>query len=133
MKQGELKRKEEEIERLRMAFEEAHMDKHPHGICVIINNHKFYHPIDPEKAHSNRRGAEVNQKNLKLTFEYLCYKVELYENLTHTQMQELMLSLAQRNHAEYDSFIYCILTHGEQHSVHGAESIAISLLDLTVG
>ena len=82
MKQRELKRKEKEIERLRMAFEEAHMDEHPHGICVIINNHKFYHPIDPEKAHSNRRGAEVNQKNLKLTFEYLCYKVELYENLT---------------------------------------------------
>ena len=107
------------------------MDKNPHGICVIINNHKFHHPTDPEKAHNDRGGAEVDQKNLQLTFQYLRYKVEVYENLTHTQMTELMLNMAQRNHAHYDSFICCILTHGEQNSVHGADSIPVSLFDLT--
>ena len=44
------------------------MNKNPHGICVIINNHQFYHPTDPEKASANRGGAEVDHKNLKLTF-----------------------------------------------------------------
>ena len=196
MKQGELVRKEEEIDRLRMALEEANsdkskvyseklgeaeqfkqnirelekmlrtkneevnglifelqhfhvqmeniqaakpfdekefyrMDKNPHGICVIINNHQFYHPTDPDKAHLNRGGAEVDQKNLKLTFEYLRYKVEIYENLTHDRMTDLMMSMAQRNHANYDSFICCILTHGEQDKVHGADSIPVSLLDMT--
>ena len=38
--------------------------------------------------------------------------------------------MAQRNHAEYDSFICCILTHGEQNIVHGADSIPVSVLDL---
>ena len=107
------------------------MDKNPHGICVIINNHKFYHPTDKEKAHNDRGGAEVDQKNLQLTFQYLRYIVETYENLTHTQMMEVMLSMAHRNHANYDSFICCILTHGEQNMVHGADSIPVSLLDLT--
>lgn len=107
------------------------MDKNPHGICVIFNNHKFYHPTDPEKAHNNRGGAEVDQKNLQLTFQFLRYKVEIYENLTHTQMNDVMLTMAKRDHSSYDSFICCILTHGEQHSVHGADSIAVSLLDLT--
>ena len=196
MKQGELKRKEEEIERLRIALEEANsdkskvytdklgeaeqykknirdlesilrtkneevnglfcelrlyhqqmeniqaakpfdekefyrMDKNPHGMCVIINNHKFHHPTDPDKAHPNRGGAEVDQKNLKLTFEYLRYIVEIHENLTHDQMTNLMMRMAQRNHANYDSFICCILTHGEQNMVHGADSIPVSLLDMT--
>ena len=107
------------------------MDKNPHGVCVIFNNHQFYHPTDPDKAHNNRGGAEVDQKNLQLTFQYLRYKVEIYENLTSTQMVETMLSMAQRNHADYDSFICCILTHGEQNMVHGADSIPVSLFDLT--
>jgi hypothetical protein len=107
------------------------MDKSPHGICVIINNHTFHHPTDPDSAHPNRGGAEVDQKNLKLTFEYLRYVVEVYENLTHRQMTDLMMRMAQRNHANYDSFICCILTHGERNMVHGADSIPVSLLDMT--
>ena len=107
------------------------LDRNPHGICVIINNHMFHHPTDPDQAHNNRGGAEVDQKNLQLTFQYLRYKVEIYENLTHTKMMEVMLSLSQRNHADYDSFICCIMTKGEQNSVYGADSIPVSLLDLT--
>ena len=107
------------------------MDKNPHGICVIINNHKFYHPTNPEKANNDRRGAEVDQMNLQLTFQYLRYRVEIYENLSHTRMMEVMLSMAQHNHTNYDSFICCILTHGEQNIVYGADSIPVSLLDLT--
>ena len=53
------------------------------------------------------------------------------DSLTSTQMVDTMLSMAQRNHADYDSFICCILTHGEQNMVHGADSIPVSLLDLT--
>ena len=44
---------------------------------------------------------------------------------------ELMFSMAQRNHAEYDSFICCILSHGNENVVNGADSIPVSLLDLT--
>ena len=107
------------------------MDKNPHGICVIINNHEFYHPTDPDQAHLNRGGAEVDQKNLKVTFEYLRYKVEIYENCTHNQMTELMMTMAQRDHSNYDSFICCILTHGEENVVYGADSIPVSLRDMT--
>ena len=56
--------------------------------------------------------------------------MEIYENLTHDGMTDFILSMAQRNHANYDSFICCILTHGEQNIVHGADSIPVSLLDM---
>ena len=107
------------------------MDKHPHGICLIINNHKFYHPTHPERAHNDRGGAEVDQYNLVQTFRYLRYRVEVEENLTHDQMTEKMMKMSQRDHSNYDSFICCILTHGERDVVHGADSIEVNLSDLT--
>ena len=130
---NELQHLHQQMEALRVSNEKDlyRMDKNPHGICVIINNHRFYHPTDPGKAHCDRVGAEVDQKNLKLTFKHLQYEVEIYENLTHKQMIETMVSMALRNHANYDSFICCILTNGEQNMVHGADSIPVSLLDLT--
>ena len=107
------------------------LDKNPHGICLIINNHKFYHPTDPEKAHNNRGGAEVDQYNLVQTFRYLRYRVEVEENLTHDEMTDRMMRMSQRDHSNYDSFICCILTHGERDVVHSADSIEVNLADLT--
>ena len=108
-----------------------HTDKNPHGICVIFNNYQFRHLTDPDIAHNNKSAAEVDQKNIQLTFQYLRYKLEIYENLTSTKMMDVMLSIAKRNHADYDSFICCILTHGEQNMIYGADNIPLSLLDLT--
>lgn len=106
------------------------MNRSPHGLCIIINNHKFFHHTDPEKAHTERGGAKIDEYNLIQTFRYLHYKVELHENLTSRQMTELMMATSQRDHSMYDSFICCILTHGEKDMVHGADSESVNLLDL---
>ena len=98
------------------------MDKNPHGLCIIINNDKFDHPVFREKAHADRKGAEVDLKNLQSTFQHLNYEVELYENLASSDMTDLMMSIAQRDHAQYDSFVCCILTHGKQDIVYGSDS-----------
>ena len=106
------------------------MTNSPHGLCIIINNHQFFHHTEPEKAHTERGGAKIDEYNLTQTFRYLRYKVELHENLTSQRMKDLMMITAQRDHSEYDSFICCILTHGETNLVHGADSEAVNLLDL---
>ena len=107
------------------------LDKNPHGLCLIINNHKFYHPTDPDKAHNDRGGADIDQFNLTQTFRYLRYKVEVKENLTSDEMVQTLIQLSQRDHSNYDSFVCCILTHGEKETVHGADSIPVNLFDLT--
>lgn len=107
------------------------MDKNPHGICLIINNYEFYHPTDPDKAHNDRGGANIDQFNLIQTFRYLRYKVEVKENLTADEMTDTLFKMCQRDHSNYDSFVCCILTHGERDIVHGADSIPVSLFDLT--
>lgn len=107
------------------------MDKTPHGICLIINNSKFYHSGGMDKAHPDRGGAHVDQHNLEQTFKYLQYKVEVLENLSAQKMNATMLEVAGRDHSQYDSFLCCILTHGEKEVVHGADSEPVNLNDLT--
>lgn len=105
------------------------MGQSPHGICLIINNYEFYH-ADPEKQHPTRNGANVDVHNLTQTFKYLRYKVETKENLSSVEMKETLLRMANRDHGQYDSFICCILTHGEQGVVHGSDCEAVNLNDL---
>ncbi len=105
------------------------MDKHPHGVCLIINNYTFYHHKDPTKAHPPRGGAEIDQFNLTQTFKYLRYDVVVKENLAAIEMQDTIFEMAHRDHSHYDSFVCCILTHGETNVVHGADSLQVNLLD----
>lgn len=105
------------------------MDRHPHGICLIFNNHEFHHPEDMEKANPSRGGARVDQYNLTQTFKYLRYNVVVRENLTAQQMQDAMFEMANHDHKVHDSFVCCILTHGETNVVHGADSQEVDLLN----
>ena len=107
------------------------LDKNPHGVCLIINNHRFYHDTDPTKAHPNRGGAEIDQYNLTQTFRYLRYRVEVKENLTSDQMTDCVMRMSQRDHSNYDSFICCILSHGEHDIIHGSNSEPVNINDLT--
>ena len=107
------------------------LEKNPHGICLIINNHKFYHNQDPQKAHPQRGGAEIDQYNLTQTFRYLRYKVEVEENLTSDHMMDRLMKMSQRDHTRYDSFVCCILSHGEHNIIHGANSEPVNINDLT--
>lgn len=107
------------------------LDNNPHGVCLIINNHRFYHETDPSKAHPDRGGAEIDQYNLTQTFRYLRYRVEVHENLTADQMTDTLMRMSQRDHSKYDSFVCCILSHGEHDIIHGANSEAVNVNDLT--
>ena len=105
------------------------MDQQPHGVCLIFNNYKFHHPEDMDKANPARGGAEIDQYNLTQTFKYLRYDVVVRENLTAQEMQDAMWDMATRDHKYHDSFVCCILTHGETNVVHGADSQEVDLLN----
>ena len=105
------------------------MERQPHGICLIFNNFEFHHPDGDDKAHPARSGAQIDQYNLIQTFKYLRYEVVVKENLTAQQMQDELWNIAKRDHSNYDSFLCCILTHGETNVVHGADSQEVDLLN----
>ncbi len=107
------------------------MSCHPHGYCVIFNNHEFYQVEESHEQLVNRGGAEVDQKTLTDTFKFLQYNVEVYENLSSHDIVARMKEISSRDHSNFDSFICCILTHGEEGKIFGSDSLPVNLQDLT--
>jgi hypothetical protein len=107
------------------------MDRDPHGICLIINNYEFYQGDTNLDLLTNRGGANKDQENLLETFRYLRYKVELHENLTSDQMTDALKEISCRDHSAFDSFVCCVLSHGDEGRVFGADSRPVDLRDLT--
>ena len=101
--------------------------KWPHGLAVIIDNEKFKDP----KKHRPREGTRVDQRNLTITFCCLGYNVEVYRDLSTEQMCGLFEGIKRRDHSHYDSFVCCILTHGESGKIIGADSTPIVIDTLT--
>ncbi len=101
------------------------MDESPHGLALIINNEHF-------KKHCRREGTGVDEKNLIITFRHLGYNVEVHRDLTTRQIQELFKEIKCRpDLSASDSFVCCILTHGESGRVIGADSRSVLIETLT--
>ena len=92
----------------------------PHGICVVINNKKF-------PAHPVREGTEIDEKNLSKTFRYLGYNVEVYRDCKARGIKTIFRGLQARNFDRHDSFVCCILSHGDDGKIIGSDSLPVEL------
>ena len=102
------------------------MNKRPHGIAVIINNSEFC-STDEE---SNRKGSDVDEHNLRVTWEYLQYEVRIFRNLIASQITHELMQIALQTHDNYDSFVCFILSHGDLDVVFGVDNQAVKIDDL---
>ncbi len=100
------------------------MENTPHGLALIINNEHFL-------GHSRREGTNLDEKNLVTTLCYLGYDVKVYRDLTKQQIESLFAKMRERDLSASDSFVCCILTHGESGRVIGADSLSVPIEILT--
>jgi len=107
------------------------MDKKPHGIAVIINNFEFFNTDDSNEALSNRRGSQVDEKNLCTTWEYLRYDVRILRNLTASELTNQLMQISILSHENYDSFVCCILSHGYLDGIYGTDGQPVKIDDIT--
>ena len=98
------------------------MKMFPHGVALIINNEQF-------ARQSDRHGTAVDERNLTHTFRFLGYRVEVHRNLDGNAMLAIMNEVGRRDHAQYDSFVCCILSHGKEGHIYGADGTMVSLGD----
>ena len=110
--------------------EKYHMDKTPHGIAVIINNSVFHSAVPTEDPLPDRRGSQVDEDNLRVTWEYLRYDVRILKNLTASELTRQLMQIALQNHEKYDSFVCCILSHGYLDGVYGTDSKPVKINDI---
>ena len=110
--------------RKRRGFEFYKMSSFPHGIALIINNEEFSRQAD-------REGTGIDEMNLIQTFRYLGYIVEVHRDCSASQMKDIFDEVStRRDHSKYDSFICCILSHGEEGKIYGSDSEIVAMKDL---
>jgi len=112
------------------AAERYLMRRWPHGIAFIINNYEFSSTLPVDKILTNRDGSVVDEKNLRITWEYLGYKVQVLQNLKATEITNQLMQVALQNHEYYDSFVCCILSHGEVDGVYGTDGVLVKFNDI---
>ena len=110
--------------------EKYQMSKTPHGIAVVINNFKFHSTVPGEDPLPERRGSQVDEQNLRVTWEYLRYDVQILRNLTSAQLISQLKAIALQSHEKYDSFVCCILSHGYPDGVYGTDSKPVKMDDI---
>ena len=103
------------------------MKESPHGLAVIINNNQFQ---SLNKALPNRRGSQIDEDNLRLTWEFLNYDVRIFKNLTASEITGKLMQIACESHANYDSFVCCILSHAHLDSIYGADGKLVNINDI---
>ncbi|XP_078583929.1 LOW QUALITY PROTEIN: uncharacterized protein LOC144866438 [Branchiostoma floridae x Branchiostoma japonicum] len=110
------------------------MDHELRGLAIIINNKQFFHDPQHEDSRTSledREGTHVDRENLRYIFGLLGFEVQTFENLTHDQLINLFTQVRHADHRNHDCFAACILSHGSQGQVYGADSVPVSICDLT--
>lgn len=71
----------------------------------------------------------MDEQSLRKVFSAMGYKVESHHNIDHMEMVHLMRSATERSLLN-DSIVVCILSHGFEGAVYGANSIALSIPEI---
>ena len=94
-----------------------------HGYALIINN------IDIDRR-EKRSGAEHDGAKLAKSLTKLGYKLvdgDVHINCTAGRIKELVTKSLNIDHTSYDSFICCIMSHGDSGYVFGVDDRRIYL------
>ena len=103
------------------------MNAETHGIALIINNYEFTR--DPALT-----GYQQDEEYLIETFRFLGYNVKVDRNLERDDMEKMIEDAAgeydKEENKDYDSFICCILSHGDDGLVndHKGKEVYIEYL-----
>nr|VZI03839.1 unnamed protein product [Spirometra erinaceieuropaei] len=79
------------------------------GTCLIISVDTF----KPALCLPGRPGAEVDLRKLQQTFSMLDFDVKMYCNPTAANMTAIVEAESKANHADADTFVMVLLSHGD--------------------
>lgn len=103
------------------------------GIVLIMNRNEFHFEADPKfieylpkRKLAKRDGTDCDVDALKKTFAPLGYDVRIVTDRLHTQIPDDIRSVI-RDSDRYDSVIVCILSHGCNGMVYGANSVPVRI------
>ncbi|XP_058065222.1 caspase Dronc [Anopheles bellator] len=79
------------------------------GVVFIVNVIDFV-----KNVHPKRNGADIDGRNLISIFQQLGFVVFYYENITRSDLDELLVQLKESEYLSCDCFAFYILSHGDR-------------------
>ena len=104
------------------------MKRRPRGIALIISNEHFENP----STLPNREGNEQDVQHLQELWQFLHFEVDLRPDLTSEAMYKVLKEIsAEVDHSQYDCFVCCLLSHGENDGIFGTDGKPVKIQDIT--
>ncbi|XP_043097680.1 caspase-8 [Puntigrus tetrazona] len=103
------------------------LNQRPLGYCLIINNYNF-----KGSTLSNRPGTDKDKEDLSRVFGRMHFKVEVQNDLTASDMKDVIRHFANRDHTRMGAFVCCVLSHGLKGTVLGVDGKEVEISELTV-
>ncbi|KAF4112001.1 hypothetical protein G5714_006796 [Onychostoma macrolepis] len=100
----------------------------PLGYCLIINNFNF----KERSSLTNRTGTDKDKDDLSRVFRRMHFEVEVQDDLTASDMKDVIRHFANRDHTRMGAFVCCVLSHGEKGTVLGVDGVEVEIRELTV-
>ena len=108
----------------------------PRGIALIINVETFV--PNPEKSKKeqekeqldNRQGSAKDIEMLTKLFGALDFKVKIERNPKKEEIIKVLDDISNEDHSEYDCFVLCLMSHGLEGFVYGADGKEVLLEDV---
>ncbi|XP_016364456.1 caspase-8-like [Sinocyclocheilus rhinocerous] len=104
------------------------MTQRPLGYCLIINNYNF----KERSSLANRTGTNKDKDDLSRVFCRMHFKVEVQDDLTASDMKEMIKQFAKKDHTQMGAFVCCVLSHGEKGIVLGVDGKEVEIRELTM-
>ena len=95
---------------------EYNMSNEQRGYAYIFNHENF-----DDKNLSRRDGTNADVENLKHSLDLLGFKVEVFNDLNHNELQDKMDHLALKDHTNNDCVLIVILSHGKNGYVYAKD------------
>ena len=103
------------------------MTRRPRGIALIISNEHFV-----ENPHlRDRQGNEQDVQHLQELWQFLNFEVILQQDLESQDMYNVLREISAKDHSQYDCFVCCLLSHGENGGIFGSDCELVEIQDIT--
>ena len=112
------------------------MSSKPRGIALIINVEIFV--PNPEKTKKeeekeqlgDRQGSDKDIEMLEQLFGALDFKVKTVRNPKKEEIIRVLDNISNEDHSNYDCFVLCLMSHGLEGFVFGADGEKVLLEDV---
>ena len=102
------------------------MKQNPHGLALVFVNGRFASNTPLNFTLKNRDGAVKDSDCFFQTFSHLGYTVRPYYDLSAAEMETKIIETSALDHSEFDSFVCCVSSHGNQEGIYGSDCVILN-------